>query len=105
MSEEFIKRHIDRHIDATGEILMGIPIALRNAFKSRLSKWLAVVFLSVFATEFVEKANLGGYRSQQEKWSGFTHGVWEGSIAVLMVLAFIVLWNLANKDSKEPPSS
>jgi hypothetical protein len=62
MSEEFIKRHIDRHIDAIDEILMGIPVALRNTFTSRLSKWLVVGFSSVFVAELVEKANRSGHR-------------------------------------------
>ncbi|CAB4956933.1 unannotated protein [freshwater metagenome] len=81
-----------------------LTTSIRHAFKTQLSKWLAVVFLFVFVAEFLQNANLEDSWDNQDILSGFTHGIWYGSIAVLIVLGFIVLWKLANKDSKDTPS-
>jgi len=74
-------------------------------FKSKLTLFLIVVFFLVFAAEFFQVADLGEFRERQHKWSGVTHGIWYGSIAVLMVLSFMVLWRLVNKESEDTPSS
>lgn len=102
MSDEPISGRI---LDFIGQIFVGIDVSICTAFKSRLSKWLAVVFLLVFSVGFFEKASLDEFESRQHQWSGVIHGIWWGSIAVLMALSFIVLWKLANKDSKDTPSS
>ena len=73
-------------------------------FKKKLKWFLTVVFFLVFAAEFIDVANLEEWGERQHKWSGVTHGIWYGSIAVLMVLSFIVLWRLVNKESKDTPS-
>lgn len=66
-------------------------------FKSRISKVLGSIFAVVFVFEFFQKANTDSYHPKI--WEGIMSGGWHGGVAVLMVLAFVVLWKFANKDA------
>lgn len=69
----------------------------KRVFKSRISKVLGSIFAVVFVFEFFQKANTDSYHPKI--WEGIMSGGWHGGVAVLMVLAFVVLWKFANKDA------
>jgi len=69
----------------------------QHVFKTRLSKVLGSIFAVVFIFEFFQKANTDSYHPKI--WEGIMSGGWYGGVAVLMVLAFVVLWKFANKDA------